>query len=179
MRTGRIHFQQFVKERPVVDYCLTHFFRVCFTLLTSQRQRARCAVVLDDHRMIDGEVISPPIEVGERVAARRHHLRHELIGFTHGTAGVIDEARLNAAPFACECLGLIGAELAQVEAADAVGPLPQNGFGTCRTDGLNCSFVFRTEALAQIHTSASARVCPEGKPEQHNHDSDTDEHEGF
>ena len=111
MRTARINFQKFVKERPVVDHCLTHFLRAGFTSLPSQGECPRDAVVLNDHRMIDRQVVRAPIEVFEGVATRRHDLRDELIGFGHGAGRVIDEARLNATPFAGKRIGLFLSEL--------------------------------------------------------------------
>ena len=111
MCTAHIHFQQFVKERPVVDHCLTHFFRARFTSLPSQRECASRAVILNDHRMIDRQVVRTPIEIFEGVATRSHDLRDELIGFGHGAGRVIDKARLNATPFAGKRIGLILSEL--------------------------------------------------------------------
>ena len=61
MRALRIHFQEFVKERPVVDDCLTHLFRARFTPLPSQRECSSGAVILYDHRMIDRQVVCTPI----------------------------------------------------------------------------------------------------------------------
>jgi hypothetical protein len=178
MHIARINFQEFVKERPVVDHCLTHFFRAGFTSLPSQRECARGAVILNDHRMINRQVVRTPIEIFERVATRSHHLRHEVIGFAHGAVGVIDKARLNATPFAGKRIGLILRELAQVETADALSALPQNGFSTFRADSLNGSLVLGSKALAQVHASPPARVSPSSKPEPQDNDSRTDEHEG-
>ena len=166
MHTACLNFQELVKERPVVDYCLTHFFRAGFTLLLSQRECARGAVILNDHRMIDRHVVRTPIEIFKRVATRGHHLRDEVIGLAHGAVRVVDKAPLNATPFASKRIGLISRELAQVEPADALSALPQNGVSTCRADSLNGSLVLGSKALAQVHASAPARVSPSSKPEQ-------------
>ena len=179
MRITRIDFQEFIKKRPVVDHCLTHFFRAGFTPLPSQRECASGAVILNDHRMINRQVVRTPIEVFEGVATRRHHLGDELIGFAHGAVRVVHKARLNATPFAGERIGLILSELAQVETADALGALPQNGVSTCGADSLNGSFVLGSKAFAQVHAPAPARVSPGRKPEQQDNDTHTDEHEGF
>jgi hypothetical protein len=50
----RIDFQEFVKKRAIVDHRPTHFFRAGFPLLPSQRERASGAVVLHDHRIVNG-----------------------------------------------------------------------------------------------------------------------------
>jgi hypothetical protein len=179
MRSTRIDFQEFVKQRPIVDHCPTHFFRVGFRPPTSERKCASSAVILDDHRMVNRQVICTLVEVFKGIATRGHHLRDELIGFVHGAVRVVHEARLNATPLSDKRFGLILSELAQVETADALGALPQNGLGACRADGLNGSFVFGSETFAQIHAPAPARVSPGGQPEQQHNETDTDEHEGF
>jgi hypothetical protein len=126
MRTTRIDFQEFVKKRAIVDHCLTHFFGAGFPPLPSQRERASGTVILNDHRMVNRQVVRTPIEVFEGVATRSHHLGDELIGFAHGAVRIVHEARLNATPFAGKRIGLVLSELAQVETADALGALPQN-----------------------------------------------------
>ena len=179
MHTARINFQKFVKERPVVDHCLTHFFRAGFIALPSQRECASGAVILNDHRMIHRQVVRTPIEIFEGVATRGHDLRDELIGFAHGAVRVINKARLNATPFAGKRIGLILSELAQVETADTIGAFPENGFSACRADSLNGSFILGSKAFAQVHASAPARVSPSRKSEQQDNDNRTDEHEGL
>ena len=179
MRSTHIDFQEFVKKRPIIDHCPTHFFRVGFRPLTSERECAGSAVILNDHRMVNRQVVCTLIEVFQGIAARGHHLRDELIGFVHGSVRVVHEARLNATPFAGKRIGLISSELVQVETADALGALPQDGLGTCSADSLNGSFVFGSETFAQIHVPAPARVSPGGEPEQQHNETHTDEHEGF
>jgi hypothetical protein len=179
MHTVRIDFQEFVKERPVVDHCLTHFFRARFTPLPSQRECASGAVIVNNHRMINRQVVRTPIEIFERVATRSHHLRDELIGFAHGAGRIINKARLNTTPFAGKCIGLILGELAKIEPADALSALPQNGISTCRANSLNGSFILGSKAFAEVHASAPAQVHPGRKPKQQDHDHHTDEHEGF
>ena len=111
MCTARIDFQEFVKKRALVDHCLTHFFSASFSLLSSHRERASGAVILNDHRMVNRQVVRTPIEVFERVTARSHYLGDELIGFAHGAVGVIHKPRLNATPFAGKRIGLFLSEL--------------------------------------------------------------------
>jgi hypothetical protein len=179
MRTTCIDFQKFVKQRAIVDHCLTHLFCAGFTPLPSQRECASGPVVLDDHRMVNGQVVRTPIKVFKGVATRSHHLGDELIGVAHGALGVVHKARLNTAPFAGKRIGLIVSELAQVETADALGALPQNGVSMCGSDSLNGSFVLWSKAFAQAHAPAPARVRPGRKPEQQDNDTYTDEHEDF
>jgi len=177
MRTTRIDFQEFVKQRAIVDHCLTHFFRAGFPPLPSQRECAGDAVILNDHRMVNGQIVRTPIEVFKGVATRSHHLGDELIGFAHGVVRVVHKARLNTTPFADKRIGLILSELTQIETANPLGAIPQNGASTCGADSLNGSVVLGSKAFAQVH--APARVDPCRKPEQQDKDTHTDEHEGF
>ena len=179
MHVARINFQKFVKERPVVDHGLTHFFRAGFAPLPPQRECPRDAVILNDHWMIHRQVVRTPIEVFEGITTRDHHLGDEVISFAHCCGWIVDEARLDTTPFAGECIGLILSELAQVEAADTLRALPQHCFRTRRTDSLNSSFVLGSKALAEVYASAAARVNPASKPEQQKNHSRSDEHEGF
>ena len=175
MRTTRIDFQEFVEKRTIVDDRLTHLFGARLPPLPFQCQGSSGAVILNDHRMVDRQVICTSIEVLDRVATRRHHLGHELIGFADGGIRTVHEAGLHTPPFPGERIGLILCELAEVEPADALGPLAQNGLGSRRADSLNGSFVLGPKAFAQVNAAATAHVSPRRKGKQHNNDSNTDE----
>ena len=148
MHTVRVNFQEFVKERPVVDHCLTHFFRAGFIALPAQRHCASGAIILNDHRMIHRHVVRTLIEIFEGIATRGHDLRDELIGFAHGALRIINKARLNATPFAGERIGLIVSELVQVETTDTIGAFPENGVSARLSDGLNGPLILGTKAFA-------------------------------
>jgi hypothetical protein len=178
MRTVRIDFQEFIEQLAIVDHCLTHFFSTGLPPLPPQRKRASGAVILNDHWMIDRQVVRTPVEVFQRVATRCHHLGDELIGFPDGTLRVVHEARLNATPLACERVDLILTQLPQVETADALGTLSQHRLSTRRPDSLNGSFVLRSKTFAQVRAPAAVRVRPGRNREQHDND-DTDEHKGL
>ena len=107
MCATQIDVQKFIDQGAVVDDCLTHFFGAGFALLPSQRQGSSRPVVLDDDRVIDGQVIRAPVEILQRISTRRHHLGDKLIGFCDGTDRVVHEARLNATPLARERFGLL------------------------------------------------------------------------
>ena len=123
MRIMRINFQEFINKRAIIDHRLPHFFRACFALLPSQRERASSSIIFDDHWMIDGQVCRTPVEVFKRVAPRTHHLGDELVGFAHGAVRVVDKSRLDATPFFGKGAGLFVSELVQVETAYALGAL--------------------------------------------------------
>ena len=175
----RINFQEFINKRAIVDNCLPHFFRANLPPPPSQRERASGAVILHDHWMVDGHVGRTPIEVFQRVATRSHHLGDELVGFTHGAVRVVHEARLDATPFAGKRAGLFVSELVQVETADALGALSQNGVRTFGTDSLDGSFVLGSKTFTQVVPLSPARVRPGRKREQHDNNPNPDNDEGL
>ena len=179
MRIMRINFQEFINKCAIVDHCLPHFFRAGFPALPPQRERASGTVILNDHWMVDGQVGRAPIEVFKRVATRSHHLGDELVGFPHGAVRVVHEAGLDATPFAGKRAGLFVSELVQVETADALGALSQNGVRTFGTDSLNGSFVLGSKTFAQVDPLSPARVRPRRKREQQDNYTNPDNHEGL
>ena len=179
MRIMDINFQKFINKRAIIDHCLPHFFRAGFPPLPSHSERARGPVILNDYWMVDGQVGRTPIEVFKRVATRRHHLGDKLVGFAHGAVRVVDEARLDAPPFAGKRAGLFISELVQVETADALGALSQNGVRTFDTHRLNCSFVFGSKTFAQVDALPPARVRPGRKREQQDNNTNPDHDEGL
>jgi hypothetical protein len=158
MRIMRINFQEFFKQRAIVDHRLPHFFRAGFAPLPSQRERASGPVVLNDHRMIDGHVGRAPVEVFKRVATRGHDLGDKLVGFADGAVRVVHEPRLDASPFAGQRAGLFGSELVQVETADAIGALLQNRVCSFGTNSLNGSLVLGSKAFAQADPLSPAAL---------------------
>lgn len=179
MRIMRINFQEFINKRAIVDHCLPHFLRVGFAPLPSQRERASGTVILNDHRMVDGQVGRAPLEVFKRVTTCNHHLRHQLVSFAHGAVRVVHEARLDATPLAAKRAGLFVRELVQVEAADALGALSQNGVRTFGTDSLDGSFVLGSKTFAQVDPLCPPRVRPARKRKQQDHNTNPDNHEGL
>jgi hypothetical protein len=160
MRIMRIYLQKFINKRAIVDHRLPHFFRAGFPPLPSRRQDASGAVILNDHRMVYGQVVGTPIEVFKRIAARNHDLGNELVCFAHGAVRVVDEARLDSTPFAAKRVGLFASELVQVEPTHARGALSQNGVGTFGTDSLNGSLVLGTKLVAQVDALSPPCVSP-------------------
>jgi hypothetical protein len=69
-----------------------------FAALARQRDGVRGAVVLDDRRMIDGDVRHTLLEVADGEPSRMHELLDESVGFRDRRTRVIHEPRLNGAP---------------------------------------------------------------------------------
>lgn len=179
MRIMRINFQEFINKRAVIDHRLPHFFGAGFPPLPSQRERASGAVILNDHRMVYGQVGRASLEVLERISTSGHHLGHELVSLAHGIVRVVHKAGLDAPPFAGECRNLFLGELVQVEAADALGALPQNRVRPFDTDSLNGSVVLRSKTFPQVDPLSTARVVPRCQHQQQDNNSNPEQHEGF
>jgi hypothetical protein len=179
MRIMRINFQKFINKRAIVDHGLPHFFGACLTALPPQRERASNAVVLDHDRMVHGQVGGAALEVLEWIAARRHHLRDELIGVPDRALRIVDKSRLDATPFTGERGHLFLSELVQVEAADALGALAQNRIGTRWTDSLDGPFVFGSKTFSQVDTLPAACVRPGCQRKQQDNNTNPDHHEGL
>ena len=179
MRIMRIHFQEFVDKRAIIHHRLPHFFRVGFSALPPQRERASGPIVLNDYWMIHGQVGRTPVEVFKRVATSGHHLRDKLIRFADSAMRIVNEPRLDATPFAGKCARLIVSELVQVEATDAFGALTQHGVRAFGTNSLNGSFVLRSEPFAQADPLPTTDVGPRRKREQQDNNTNPDNHEGL
>src|SRR5919106_5576828 len=95
---GLSTFQEIVEKYPIMDECLTKFFRLGASAPVAFGNATRRSVVGNYRWMVDRQIRCALLEIGYRVTAFFHHLRNELIRFLHGAAGVIDEAALNARP---------------------------------------------------------------------------------
>jgi hypothetical protein len=84
------------------------------------RDVARRAVIVDDARMVHGEVRRALIEVRDRISARLHHVLHQPVGLRDGSLRVVDEARLYGAPLLEVSTLLVGAQRPDVELFDAL-----------------------------------------------------------
>jgi hypothetical protein len=84
------------------------------------RDLVRVPVVVDDVRVVDGDVGGALIEVRHRVPARLHHLGDEAVGIADGTRRVVDEARLDLPPVPGEPCALLGRKVPDVELPDAL-----------------------------------------------------------
>ena len=172
----RIDFQEFVEQRAIVDHRLPHLFGGGLAALPARREHAGGTVILNDHWMIHGQIGGTPIELFKRIAPRRYHLRDQLIGLADRAIRVVDEARLNAPPFAGKRAGLFMSELVQVEVTDTLGARAQNLVCTGGTDSLNGSFVLGSKTLPQVDPLPAAAVRPRRKHEQQHNNTHPDQH---
>jgi hypothetical protein len=77
---------------------LAHAFRVHVAVAVAQRDVVRGAVVIDDGRVVNGNVRCTAIEIAHRVAALLHQLANQQVGIGQHTLGVVHEAALQGAP---------------------------------------------------------------------------------
>ena len=179
MRTTRVDFQKFVKKDAVIHHRLTHFFRPGFPSLPSLRERSSRPVVLDDHGMIDGQVLGSSLEVLQRIAARGHDLGDELVRLADRAVRVVHEQRLDATPLARERIRLILSELSKIETADAIGSLAKNGVRTRGPDSLNGTVILGSESFSQVPAARTAHVGPDPKHEQQHDHTGTHKHQSL
>jgi hypothetical protein len=122
---GRRRLDQFGEQVAVVDHRLAQVFRAGVAAGVPQRHVMGDAVVGDEARVVDRQVGGALLEVGDRIAAGRHHLADQLVGAGDRRTGVVDELGLHMAPAVDVTVGLDGGQAADVEALDALLPAPE------------------------------------------------------
>src|SRR5690606_8793743 len=111
--------KQVRKQRSVVHYGLAQFLGVDRALAVGFRQCARCAIMLHDSCMLDGEIRHALVEVLDRVAAVMHHALDQVVRSHDGTRWVIHELRLHALPGGRISQSVVRTEVPNVEPAHA------------------------------------------------------------
>ena len=86
---------EFIEQRTEVDHRLTKVLGVGLPVLVARSDLATRAVVVDHVRVIDRQIVEPPVGVVHRVAAAAHHLTDEAIGLHDSRARLIHELRLH------------------------------------------------------------------------------------
>ena len=81
-----------------MDHGLAEIFGAGLPLLMSGNNLAARAVMVDDVRMIDGEIVDDAIGIVERIPATAHHVGNEAIGLDDGDSWIVHELRLHASP---------------------------------------------------------------------------------
>jgi len=108
------------------------------------------AIMINHRCMADRDIRRALLKVAHGVAASQHELIHELIGFRHGTFGIIDEARLDHPPFMGKTLTLLRRQFAKAKFLDALFAGQQNVIRAMGANFPHGSFIFRTELLLQL-----------------------------
>jgi hypothetical protein len=105
------------------------------------------AIVLNEVRVIDGNVRSPLFKIGDWVAASPHGLAQERVGVSDGATRVVDESRLGRGPTLVESLRFVRSKRAQVESFDTLFALLELGFTLLATGAVHRSAIFTAELL--------------------------------
>jgi hypothetical protein len=85
-------------------------------------------VIVDHQRVVHRNICRPLVKVSYRIAAGRHHIAQELVGFCHRTPGTVNEPPLDAAPQICKSRPVGWGERADVETLDTIGASFEPGF---------------------------------------------------
>src|SRR5690348_17366104 len=107
--------------------------------------------MLDDHRVVDGNVPGALVEIRHRVPASLHHLAEQRIGKGDRARRIVDEPPLHLRPAIDEVAALGCVERTDVEFLDALLALGELRFGF-RAAGLFLyrAIIFRTELVPEM-----------------------------
>ncbi|HVE33044.1 MAG TPA: hypothetical protein VNC18_05775 [Gemmatimonadaceae bacterium] len=112
--------EQVLKQFAVVHHRAAQLFRARRATTMPLGDLACRAVVLDDARVMDGEIRGALVEVGHRIPADFHDFFDEAIGARDSAARVVDEEGLDVAPFLSETRPLLRREWTNLESLDAL-----------------------------------------------------------
>jgi hypothetical protein len=121
--------EQLIEDGAVLDHGGAEFFGGGFIAEVPDRDGVRQAVVFDDPRVGDGEIVGALLETGAGIAARFKERIDQVVGFRNGSLGMIDEAGLDDVPFGSEAIMFGEAKVADFEGNDAGFAISQLGFG--------------------------------------------------
>jgi hypothetical protein len=129
LRTRRLRIvDQFLKKSSVVNHGLAKIFRACLTACLTKRGFVRGAVIVENHRVIHGDIRDALLEVGHRIAARGHHVDEQLVGFCDCASRTVNKACLDSGPTLDKSSAIGGSEWTDVQALHALGSLVQHCF---------------------------------------------------
>jgi hypothetical protein len=162
---------QFLKERPVMNHCLTQVFRGGLPPRLLKGDFVGLSVVFQDQRMIHGDICRALFKVTYRIAAGGHHIAQELVRFRDRTGGAVNEARLDSAPGLCEARAISCRERAKVERLDSFGALIEPGFPKAPAAAFlhGASLFSATELSAQSFSPTLAMQQKRGDAGNQNH----------
>ena len=71
---------QLIEERPEMNHGFAQILGACLAAAMTDDDLAAGAVVVQDRRVLDGEVLEPVGRILNRVATRTHDIFDELVG---------------------------------------------------------------------------------------------------
>jgi hypothetical protein len=158
-----------------LDHRGTEFFGGGFDFARTDSYGFRQAVVFHDAGVGDGYIGCALLKAGLGVAAGLKERINEVVGFSDGGFGMIDEAGLNGLPLGDKARPLGGAEVADFQSFHAGFPVGQFGFGFVRgAVRENGAVVLGAETIAEAAGAGFAvfKIQTEGDgndEEEYNH----------
>jgi hypothetical protein len=111
---------------------------------------AGCAVVLNDMRVIDGEIGRPLVEICHRVTSSSHQGCQRIIRFIDGCLRIVDKLGLDLPPTCVELLAFRRVEIADLELLDTLLSFGQHRLRRAfRSTLAHRSFVLGSKAFPQ------------------------------
>jgi hypothetical protein len=81
-----------------MNHGLTQVFGAGLAPHLKKRGLMACPVILENERMIHGEIRRTMLKVTDWIATRGHHVAQELVSIREGAAGAVNEPGLNSGP---------------------------------------------------------------------------------
>jgi hypothetical protein len=119
---------QLLEERPVMNHCLAQLFGVGLPARLPERNLVSRPVVLQNQRMIHGDIRRALLKVADRIAPRGHYIAQQLVRFRYSPGGAVNEARLDPAPGVYKARTIAGCERTHMEGLDSLRAPFQFGF---------------------------------------------------
>ena len=101
-----------------MNHGLAEIFSAGLPLFVSHHNLAASPIVVDDVRMIDGEIVDDAIRIVDWIAATAHHVCDQVVCFDHRVLRIVDELRLHIAPRRAEAIGILARERPDRELLD-------------------------------------------------------------
>jgi hypothetical protein len=94
----RASFHELVEQRSVMPHRLSQVFGSRAVVVGIRRESVALAIVLDDARMVYGEVGSSLIKLLDWVSSIRHHSLKQAVRSSDGASRLVDELGLDDPP---------------------------------------------------------------------------------
>lgn len=157
-----------------MDHRLAQVLGVGLAAGVTQRHFVGDAIVGDQLRVLDGQVVRPLFEVADRIAAGAHDLAEQVVGVADRRARIVDELGLHPAPAAGEPCGFFTGQRANVKSLDALLAALEGFLGPSPV----AVFVDRGDILGPIMRPQLLRPPPLGVAHRDDDSGDDDDRYG-
>src|SRR5579863_979031 len=106
-----------------MNHRLAQIFRACLTTRLAKRRLMSRTVMIENHRMVHGDVRGALLKVAHGVATRSHHITQQLVGLRYGAARSVHESSLHSGPRLNESRAIGRSERPNVQAFHTLSPL--------------------------------------------------------